>query len=228
LKALVITWRALASYYNDLFFLAGMSLLWWATGGFLAGAAAIVWWVLLRSAGPWWLAPLLAIPVGPASAALAHVARRSARDLHVDRTFYLEGLRLYWRRALALSAISMGILSLLLLNTAFYSARSTGLLWALTFLLGYLALFWITVQLFLYPVLVGLETPSIPGALRLAAAMTLTSPFFSLLLLLLAAVLTGVSIALAVTLFAAWPAVMILIGEHSVKRLVEQAAQRSQ
>jgi hypothetical protein len=227
LKAFTVAWRALVSFYNDLFFLCGMSLLWWATGGVLAGAALGAGWVLLRSGGPWWLAPLLAIPAGPASAALANVARRSARDLHADRTVYLEGLRLYWRQALALSAIGMTILALLLLNIVFYSSRNTALLWALTFFWGYLSVFWIGVQVYLYPVLVGLDAPTASGALRIAAAMTLANPVFSLMLLLLAAVLTGISVLLAITLFVAWPALMILLGEHSVRLFVEKATRKS-
>jgi hypothetical protein len=227
LKAFSVAWQALVSYYNDLFFLAGASLLWWITGGVFAGAAAGAGWVMLRANGPWWLAPLLAIPAGPASAAIANVARRSARDLPVDHSFYLEGLRGYWRQALALSAISMALLSLLLLNVAFYSSLTSALPWGLTFLWAYLCMFWVGVQLYLYPVLVGLEVPSISGALRMAAAMALANPLFSIVLLILAAILTGIGVALAVTLFAAWPAVMILLGEHSVKRIVEQAAQKS-
>jgi hypothetical protein len=227
MKAFAVAWRALVGYYNDLFFLAGMSLLWWASGGVFAGAAFGAAWILLRSSGPWWLMPLLAIPAGPASAALAHVARRSARDLHVDRSFYVEGLRIYWRQALALSAISMVILSLLLLNVVFYSSQTTALPWILTLLWVYLSVLWVGVQLYLHPVLVGLQVPTVSGALRMAAAMTLASPFFSLVLLILAAFLTGISVVLAVTLFVAWPAVMTLLGEHSVKLFVEQAAQKS-
>jgi uncharacterized membrane protein YesL len=227
LKAFTVASRALVSFYNDLFFLAGMSLLWWATGGVLAGAALGAGWILLRSGGPWWLAPLLAIPAGPASAALANVARRSARDLHSDRTVYVEGLRSYWRQALALSAISMTILALLLLNIAFYASRTAALLGALTFFWGYLSVFWIGVQIYLYPVLVGLDAPTVSGALRIAVAMTFSNLIFSMVLLILAVVLTGISVVLAITLFVAWPAVMLLLGEHSVRLFVEKATQKS-
>jgi hypothetical protein len=226
LRAFSIAWRALVSYYEDFFLLAGMSLLWWVTGGVFAGAALVAAWILLHSGGAWWLAPLLAVPAGPASAALANVTRRSARDLHADRTVYVEGLHSYWRRALALSAIGMTVLALLCLNIAFYASRGIALLWALAFFWGYLTLFWLGVQLYLYPVLVGLETPSVTGALRIALAMAFSSPLFSLILLLLAAVLTGISVVLAVTLFAAWPAVMLLLGEHSVRLFVQTATQK--
>jgi hypothetical protein len=223
LKAFSMAWRALAGYYNDLFFLAGMSLLWWVTGGVFVGAALAAGWILLSSGGPWWLAPLLAFPAGPASAAMANVARRAARDLHADRAVYLEGLRSYWRQALALSAISVAVLSLLLLNIVFYASRGSAVLWALTFFWGCLTVFWMGVQLYLYPVLVGLETPTVPTALRIALAMAFAKPVFSLVLLVLAAVLTGISIVLAITLLVAWPAVMILLGEYSVRTFVEGA-----
>ena len=91
----------------------------------------------------------------------------------------------------------------------------------------YLCLFWVGVQLYLYPVLVGMQAPSVSGALRMAAAMAFASPLFSILLLVIAAVLTGIGVALAVTLFAAWPAVIILLGEHAVKLVAEQAARKS-
>jgi hypothetical protein len=119
------------------------------------------------------------------------------------------------------------VMSLLLLNVTFYSSQTTVLLWLLTFLWVYLSLFWVGVQMYLYPVLVGLEVPRISSALRMTAAMVLANPFFSIVLLVLAAILAGVSIALAITLFAAWPAVMALLGEHSVKLFVEQTAQKS-
>jgi uncharacterized membrane protein YesL len=227
MKAFSVAWRALVDFYNDLFFLFGMSLLWWACGGIFAGAAFGAAWILLRLGGPWWLAPLLAMPAGPASAALAHVARRTARDLHADHTFYLEGVRSYWRQALALSAISMVILCLLLLNLVFYATQTAVVLWLLTFLWVYLSAFWVVTQIYLYPVLVGLEVPSVRGALRMAAAMTLANPLFSLILLLVAGLLTGISTLLVIPILVAWPAVIVLMGEGSVKLFVEQAAQRS-
>ncbi len=227
MKAFSITWRALVSYYNDLFFLCGMSLLWWITGGIFAAIAALAGWILLSTGGPWWLSPLLASPAGPAFAAMATVARRSARDLHADRTVYLGGLRDYWRQSLALGAIGMVVLALLLLNIAFYAAQGTTLFWAVTFFWGYLTAFWIGVLLYLYPVLVGMERPAVFGALRIALAMAFAKPIFSLVVLVLGAVITGICIALAVTLLVAWPAVMLLLGEQSVKFFVEEATRKS-
>lgn len=227
MKAFSVVGRALASFYNDLFLLVGMTLLWWVTGGIFVGASIAVAWILLQSGGPWWLAPLLAIPAGPAGAALANVARQSARDLHADRSFFFDGLRQYWRRALALNAIGMVILALLMLNMVFYFSLTGMVLRFLAFFWAYLIVFCLGVQLYLFAVLVGLQVPTVSGALRLAAAMALANPLFSVIVIVLAAILTGLSIILFFVLILAWPAIMALVGEHSVKYLVERATQRS-
>lgn len=227
MRAFAVAWRALVSLYNDLVVLIGMSLLWWVTGGLFVGAAVVGAWFLFAANGPWWLAPLLAIPAGPATAALASVARRSARDLHADRGIFLGGLRLYWRQALALGAVSMLILALLLLNMVFYLSQASGAVRWLGFLWAYLTLFWAGAQIYLFAVLVGLQVPNVWGAYRLAAAMALANPLFSLLAVVLVAILTALSVVLTVALVLLWPALMALVGEHSVKYLVERASQRS-
>ena len=154
------TWRSFVGFYSELFLLLGLSLLWWVTGGIAVGLIIVFGFPLLQVGGPFWLAPLLAIPAGPATAAMAFVARRVARELHVDRSFYWDGWKAYWRKALALNAISMVILALLLLNLIFYFTR-TNVLQALALFWAYLIVFWLSVQVYLFPVLVGLKEPSI-------------------------------------------------------------------
>jgi uncharacterized membrane protein YesL len=222
MRAFSVTWRACVSFYNELFFLVGTNLLWWITGGIFVGAAVVLGWPLLQVNGPWWLAPVLAIPAGPATAALAYAMRQVARDLHVDRGFLWEGFRLYWRKALGLNAISMAVLSMLFLNLLFYISQRNTLLQALTFLWLYLIVFWFSVQLYLFPILVGMEQPSVLGALRMAAILAFANPLFSILLCVIAILLTGLSVALAILLLLAWPAVMTLLGEHSLMLFMER------
>ncbi len=227
MRPFVATWRTLVSFYNDLFLLMGMSGLWWITGGFMAGAAAVLTWAVLQAGGPVWLLPLLAIPAGPASAALANVTRQSARDLAADRSFFFDGLRTYWRQALGLSAASMAVLSLLLLNLLFYASQSNSWLRALGLLWLYLLLVWLVVQIYLYPALVALKEPTVWGALRMATVLAFANPLYTFVLLLIAAVLTGLNILLAILVVIAWPALMALLGEHSVKLLIEQVEQKA-
>ena len=222
MRAFIVVWRALVSFYNELFFLIGMSLLWWLTGGIFVAAAILLGWPLATVSGAWWLAPLLAIPAGPATAALAHVARRVAREERVDRSFFWEGFRLYWRRALILNAISMAILALLCLNLIFYSGISISFLQALTILWLYLIIFWLAALLTLFPMLAALTEPKVWIALRTTALMTFANPLFSVLLLLLAVVLTALSVILVILLPLAWPALMALLGEHALKLVLEK------
>jgi uncharacterized membrane protein YesL len=221
-RAFMTVWRACVSYYNELFLFVGLSLLWWITGGIFVGAAVVVGWPLLQIGGPFWLAPLVAIPAGPASAALAYAARRAARELRVDRSFYWEGWRMYWRQALIVNAVSMAILALLLLNLVFYATQQN-LLQALTFFFFYLTLSYLGVQAYLFPVLVGLKKTSVWGTLRTAVALALANPIYTLITVILILALTALSVVIAILVLMAWPVVVALIGEHSLLLFIERS-----
>ncbi len=223
MRAFVAFGRAIASFYAEMFFLLGISLLWWGTGGIFVGVAGLIGWMLFTTGGPWWLAPLVAIPAGPALAALAVVARRCARDIRVDRSFYFDGLRAYWRQGLALSAIGMVMLSLFCLNFLFYFGQPALLLVAFSALWAYLALLWIGVQLYVYPILTALEQPKVLLALRNAVLVAVANPFYSTLLVILGAALTALSVLLVILLPIVWPAVMALLGEHGVRLVLIRA-----
>lgn len=214
MRAFTVLWRTIVTFYNEMFTLIGLSLLWWVTGGFFVGLAVFFGWPLLVEGGAWWLAPLLAIPAGPATAALAVVARRCVRDIHVDRSYYFDGFRVYWRQALVVSAICAIGLALLFLNLIFYLNQGAPLLRALSVLWAYLILFWVSVQFYVYPMLVGLERPSVWGAFRSAALIVGANPFYSLMLAVLAGVLTALSVVLVILVVMAWPALMALFSEH--------------
>lgn len=223
MRAFIVFGRAIVSFYNEMFFLLGISLLWWGTGGIFVGLAGFIGWVLFTAGGPWWLAPLVAIPAGPALAALAVVVRRCVRDVHVDRSFYFDGLRAYWRQGLALSAIGMVMLALLCLNFLFYFGQQTLLLVSFSALWAYLALLWIGVQLYIYPMLVVLKQPTVLLVLRNAFLMAVANPFYSTLLVILGAALTVLSVVLVILLPIAWPALLALLGEHGVRLVLMRA-----
>lgn len=222
MRAFLVAWRALVSFYSEMFFLVSTNLIWWVTGGIFVLVMAILGWPLLVANGPWWLAPILSIPAGPATAALAVVTRRVARDIHVDRSFYWDGLRTYWKQALAISAIGMAGLSLLLLNLLFYVGQRNALLQALSFLWLYIIVFWLSMQIYVYPILVSLEKPTVLGAIKTAALAAFANPLFTLLLFVIAIALTALSVVLAILVLLAWPAVMVLLGEHSLRLFLER------
>ena len=165
MRAFLVTWRSLLSLYNELFLLVGLSLLWWLMGGFFIALAALLGWPMLTIGGPWWLAPIIAIPAGPATAALAHTTHRVARDLRADRSFFFEGFREYWKKALGVSAILAIVMSVLTLNLIFYVSRPEPLIQALSLLFILLLVYWLSVQIYAFPILVGMKEPSVLDAI---------------------------------------------------------------
>lgn len=223
MRAFIVAWRALLSLWDSLFFLIGISLLWWVTGGVFVGLAAVAGYVLALTPGPWWIAPLVAIPAGPASVALAEVARRAARGKPVDRGDYLATLRGYWRPGLLLSTLGMIAMALLLLNILFYRLQPGTVLRTIAIIWVYLLIVWLSVQVYVYPIYASLEQPSLRMALRMAALAVLANPLFSTLLLVVAGALTALCAALPILLPIAWPALMALLGEHALELLLQRA-----
>ena len=223
MKAFSIAWRALVGLYGDLFFLIGMSLLWWITGGIFVAGAVAIGLSLFVSGGPWWLAPVVAIPAGPATVALAAVCRRVARNQPHDRLDYTDALKRDWRRGLALGAITMIVLALILLNAIFYLFQTSEVLRFFSIVWVYLAVFWIGMQFFLYPFFAALEEPGVLRAYKMAALATFANPLFAALLLVLALLLTVICIALPVLALLVWPALMALLGEYALRLLLVRA-----
>lgn len=223
MRAFTIAARAILSFYNDMFVLIAMSLLWWVTGGIFVGAAGGFALVLFTGGGPWWIAPLIAIPGGPAIIALASVVRQTVRGRAPDRQDYLDALRANWKAGLALHALGMVVLSLLLLNLIFYAFQANITLRVLSVAWAYLVLFWASIQLYVYPFYLALEAPSLGHALRMAALAAFANPLFSALILAIAAVLTAISVVLAVLVFIVWPALLSLLSEHALRLLLERA-----
>jgi uncharacterized membrane protein YesL len=244
MRAFTVVWRSCVSVYNELFLMIGTSLLWWLTGGFFIALAVFLGLGMVEpvvqsmnvltpttsSAG--WLAlimPIIAIiaitalPAGPATAALANVTHRVARDLRADRSFFFEGFREYWKKALGVSAILALVTSALILNLLFYFSRPEPFLKALTLLFVVLLLFWLSVQVYAFPILVGMKEASVLGAIKMALMMAFANPLFSMLIIVIAALLTGLSVVLTILVLLIWPAMMLLLGSHALKLVVELA-----
>jgi uncharacterized membrane protein YesL len=222
-RAFLVTWKSFLSFYNEMFLFIGLSLTWWVTGGVFVVIIALAAYVALTGGGLFTLAlaPLAGILMGPAQAGMATAARRASRDLHVDRSFYWEGFRTHWKQALAVNGISMVILSLLLLNMIFY-AYQPGMIAFLAIVFAYLSLFWLSVQLYIFPVLIGLKEPTVWATLKTATILAFGNPLFSIILLLVAVALTVLSIVIPLLLLMAWPAVMLLLGDHSLTLFMER------
>lgn len=223
MRAFFVGAHAVVAFYNDLFVYISMSLLWWVSGGIFVALAAVAGLMFFVSGGPWWIAPLIAIPAGPAIMAITAATRQTMRGRAADRRDYIDAFKANWKSGLLLTTLGMLVLSLLLLNLIFYAFQTATLLRLLSVVWAYLILFWVSMQFYIYPFYQALENPTLGHSLRMSALATLANPLFSVLLLLVALLLTAVSAVLVVLLIIAWPGLMALTGASGLQLLLERA-----
>lgn len=213
--ALRVLWRALVSLYDESLLLIRANVVWFVgTIPFFLLILALSWlfvppaepdspplvWPLLLAAFA-----VLVLP-SPFAVGLYGLAAVIVTGDTPDFGVFWASLRRWWRRGLAMFAISAFVLVALVFNTWFYVSVTEGWLQAVSVLWLYAILFWITLQAYLVPLLIASEEPepnaatargaderagpeAVAGPLplrslyRRAAILTLANPIFSLLLL---------------------------------------------
>ncbi len=149
------------------------------------------------------LTAILSLPIvtAPAAyAALSHLSHTAQTTHTASFEDYWRGFRIYFRRGLIIAAANLLIFGIIGYN--FYVYRlETGI--------GFVALrdawtisliAWIAVQVYLWPLLDEMETPTLRAALRNALVMLLRNPLFSLTLMFFVLLLLIVSIVTVVPL----------------------------
>jgi hypothetical protein len=144
---------------------------------------------------------LLLVGVGPFAAALMHcaVTVQQTDDLRIGEA--LVGLRLHWRRGLALGAIVAVASVLVVASLSFYSARA----WPVAILSFYVALMFGVWQIHVWPLAVARQRERFAHVLRDAGVGLVRRPFASIglgfvLLLVNAAGAIGILPVLTLTL----------------------------
>jgi uncharacterized membrane protein YesL len=177
LRAPGAIWAGFSAYYSRPGFLAVVNV-----QAFLYSLPLVVLAVVpFVVAGRLVLIPLaLAVLVGvmpnPAAAGLQYCAKLVARDDQVDITDVRRGFREYWRPATALYVFDLLALVLIIANVVFYSAQGGGIFLALSLIWLYLLVTWTAVQVYLYPMLLSMEHPSVPLVFRNALVLVVRRP----------------------------------------------------
>lgn len=138
---------------------------------------ALVASVLAALAFP--LAVVLVVAVGPIVAALVHCAVTLVRTGNLEAADAWEGLRLHWRRGLALASLGAALAALGLFGVRFYTATS---LWPLAFLVLYVLVLLAIFQLVLWTVAIAAPERSFSAIARESAALALARPGRTLVL----------------------------------------------
>jgi hypothetical protein len=138
--------------------------------------------------------------LGPLAAALAHCSVTLARTGELQLADALAGLRLHWRRGLALAALATVLAAAAGYAMAFYGG-SRPLLWPLSFLAVYVSFVLGVHQLLLWTLAVGNPSMPLRDAATRALELLLRRPFASLGLGLVLALVNAAGVVAALMPF---------------------------
>jgi hypothetical protein len=183
-------WLALVSFYDETFVLVtgnlaalacnlpiGLALFLIALP-FVGSDEGSAQWLAVTIA---WLVPFLPTPGNVALAGLTRVAAGPDVPRFAD---FRGGLRAHWRLALRCSSVSLIVTVVLVANVFFYAVLGSGWLRLASILALYGTLFWLSLHLYLVPLLVHVAEPRLLDLYRRSAFVALGHPGYSIVLLL--------------------------------------------
>jgi uncharacterized membrane protein YesL len=241
-RAIGAVWQGIRDVYDDLFPFVGMNLIWLIPSLALASIFAAILGSIVLGVGAfgreaptadletatYTLSALLGglmvvIGPNPAGAGFHYYANQKANDQRVEFAVFWEGLRLYWKKALVLFLISIGGVSLLVVNIVFYFTRNDQILGAIGMIFVWvLVIGWLPMQMYAMPLLMEQESKSIKLVVRNSAVLALGNPGFSLVLFVLVVVLTAVSVVIPIIVSLFGGALVAVIEQHAVITLLER------
>ncbi|MGH7862307.1 MAG: hypothetical protein ACREOS_08720 [Candidatus Dormibacteraceae bacterium] len=191
-----IIWRGIVDVYGDLFPMVGMNLLWLLISIPIVGVITLIL-VLFRVPGE------LAFPVAllfaviapnPASVGIHNYANQLAKEERVEFDLFWTGLKRLGKRSLVLLVIGLIGTVLLGVNLAFYLNSGIQVLHYLAILWFYVLILWLTMLMYMNPLLVEQQTKSYKLILRNSFVLALDNIIPSLLLLIVVVALSVASI----------------------------------
>jgi len=182
-------WTALVSFYEETFVLVtgnlaalalnlpiGLALFVIALP-FVGSEEGSTQWLAVTIA---WLLPFLPTPGNVALAGLTKVAAGPDVPRFVE---FRTALRAHWRLALRCSLVSLIVIVALVANVYFYAVFGGGWLRLASILWLYGTLFWLSLHIYLVPLLVHVAEPRLFDLYRRSAFIALGHPGYTIMLL---------------------------------------------
>jgi uncharacterized membrane protein YesL len=168
-----------------------------------------------------WLFASLTIVLFPVTAAgMYYVANRVAHGKTFHFSDFIEGIKKYWWRSLVWFLANIFFVWLLYVNLYFYTANFQGN-WV--FILGgfWLAVlfFWLTMQMYFWPVLIEQDRPNLLRAWRNSAYLILASPFYAFFMVVFTVALAVASTALTLPLIFVGMGLVAILANNAVLTL---------
>jgi uncharacterized membrane protein YesL len=215
-RALTVGWFAIRGVYEDILPLSGMGFLWFLAavllpygGLYLAATLQSLW-----AAVPIVLASLVLAP--PVTAALYHVCRYLARERAIRFSYFWEGLKTYFWPSLKVAGLMLLAGALLVVDALFFFRIGNALFAILGFLLLWVFVFWVAIQVYLFPLLIAMEEKRLWPVFKTSGQLALAFPVFTLLMLLLAVLGTVVSFLTLIPLLTVWMPFVTLLFSRSL------------
>jgi len=200
MTALKAFWQSIKSLYEDLLLLASVGLV-------------------------WWVGTVLIVPGPAVTAGLALIAYRIVHEERVNFSIFWEETKSSLGKGWKLAGVNLLALILIATNIVFYW-RFEGWVRYVVVAWVYIALLWLAMQLFLFPLLYEMEKPRLTWLLRNAALMPMFRPGYTLLTLILCLLVTALSIAVPFLLITVWPSLLALVGARTTASAIETVAVR--
>jgi uncharacterized membrane protein YesL len=175
-----------------------------------------------EDASPSWLlvaiAWLMTLMPTPGNVALAGLTRVAAGPDAPSFSIFRATLRARWRLALRGTLVSVVVLLALIGNVLFYASvggwvRFASILWL------YGTLFWLSLHIYLAPLMVHVAEPSLPNLYKRAAFIALGHPGYSMLLLLIMLVVSFIAVVFLPAYVLIGAAFISLVQAHALREI---------
>jgi hypothetical protein len=149
-----------------------------------------------------WLFCSITVVLFPVTlAGMFYVTNRVAHGKTFHFSDFIDGMKKFWWRSLLWFLATIVMMVIVYADLAFYASRLGGLLGAVVggFWIG-VAIFWLAMQMYFWPVIIEMERPRMLLAWRNSAYLILANPFFAFFIGSFFLVLLGISAGLTLPL----------------------------
>jgi len=167
-----VLWRAMVHFWDESLMMIRANVTWFVLSLPLLLITMVVCSLFLppidpasESSGylPWVLAAFIVVVIPhPISVGVYALTNVIVNEESPEFSLFWRGIKLLWKKALVVYLIGAAVLGGLIFNTAFYMQVETGILQAVAILWFYGIIFWLTMQMYLMPLLVAAAMPPPP------------------------------------------------------------------
>ncbi len=214
-------WAACKDYYEEMFTLVGANLVW-----VLAMAAVLgLGYLVSRLALPPFLSVavpvlLVLLVVPPANAGMFYLTNQIAHHKSIEFRMLFDGARMFAVQSWLLALLNVAVALIIFVNLQFYGSFQGQWPVVVRGLFVGLAALWVLIQFYVLPMLMEQQEPRLRMALRNAAFLAFASPITTLLLAVLIVLVCALSVGLTLPFAVAMMAIVGLMCNEAVLRLL--------